>query len=211
MKDTILVFCAHSDDEVIGLGGTLLQYIDKGCKVIKVIFSAGEKSHPHYRPEVIVKKRIQETSNINKKYGVYKTIYFQLKDGKLKQEIEEHKIEKKIKKIITQYNPKRIFTLSALDPHMDHRAVHNAVVDVVRVMKKRYDVYAYEVWNVVPEKHPVFYVDIGNYFSKKIKMMKEFKSQWLYMYTLLLPVYFRAKLYGFKNNMKYAEKFYKIL
>ena len=37
-KDKILVFSAHSDDFVIGAGGTIANYAGKGSKVLAVVF-----------------------------------------------------------------------------------------------------------------------------------------------------------------------------
>jgi len=45
-NETILVFSAHSDDFVIGAGGTIAKYTEEGKKVIAVVFSYGERSHP---------------------------------------------------------------------------------------------------------------------------------------------------------------------
>ncbi len=38
-KQTILVFSAHTDDFVLGAGGTIAKYIQEGKTVIAVIFS----------------------------------------------------------------------------------------------------------------------------------------------------------------------------
>ena len=38
MKKSILIFAAHPDDEVLGCGGTILKYKDKGYQVFSVFF-----------------------------------------------------------------------------------------------------------------------------------------------------------------------------
>jgi len=38
-----------------------------------------------------------------------------------------------------------------------------------------------------------------------------FRSQWVYMYLLLIPAYFRARKYGRRIGVKYAEKFYRVM
>ncbi|MFA4887817.1 MAG: PIG-L family deacetylase, partial [Candidatus Nanoarchaeia archaeon] len=40
-KETILVFAAHPDDEIIGVGGTIAKYAQEGKDVIVTIFSDG--------------------------------------------------------------------------------------------------------------------------------------------------------------------------
>ena len=62
-KETIIVMSAHSDDFVIGAGGTIAEYIKQGKKVISIVFSYGEKSHPWLKEKVVQKFRIQETKD----------------------------------------------------------------------------------------------------------------------------------------------------
>ncbi len=210
MVKTVLIFAGHGDDEAIGMGGTIIRLAKDGYNIIEIIFSAGQKSHPHYIEDVIIKKRIQEAEGIGKQFGIKQFIFFGLEDGKIKQEIQEKNIKERVRRIIKKYKPKKIYVTSEFDPHPDHRAVNEAVMDVINDLDYKADVYAYEVWNVVKENKPVTYVDISEYFKAKLAMMKAFRSQVHFVYTLFIPAYIRAKLYGMKNNCKYAEKFYKI-
>ena len=210
MGKTAIVFVAHSDDEAVGCIGTLLRLKREDYRIIKVIFSAGQKSHPHYKEHIIIKQRIQETEVISRRFGIDQNIYFGLEDNNLKEEIQTKEIKERIRRIIKKYKPRKIFVNSETDPHKDHKAVNESVLDVIHNLKYHADVYAYEVWNILNEDKPVVYFDITNYFKAKIAMMKSFKSQWAYMYPLLIAVYLRGKIYGFKNKCRYAEKFYKI-
>ncbi|MEK6835077.1 MAG: PIG-L deacetylase family protein [Nanoarchaeota archaeon] len=210
MVKTVIVFVAHSDDESVGCIGTLIKLKEQDYKIIKVIFSAGQKSHPHYIEEFVIKQRIKETEGLGKRFGISQNIYFGLKDNKLKQEIIEKNIKERIRRILKKYKPRKVFLNSALDPHPDHRAVNKAVLNVIDDLNYKGDVYEYEVWNILKENKPIVYEDITPYFKAKIAMMKSYKSQWLFMYPLIIVAYVRAKIYGIKNNCKYAEKFYKI-
>ncbi|MEK6845367.1 MAG: PIG-L family deacetylase, partial [Nanoarchaeota archaeon] len=42
--ETVVVFGAHSDDFVIGAGGTIAKYQQEGKKILAVVFSYGESS-----------------------------------------------------------------------------------------------------------------------------------------------------------------------
>src|SRR3989344_5286165 len=181
MTKIAIIFEAHSDDFAVGGGGTLIKLKKEDYYIIKVIFSAGQKSHPHYKEEVIIKQRIQE------------------KD-----------IRERIRRIIKKSHPRKIFVNSSIDPHQDHRAVNEAVIDVINDLNYGADIYEYEVWNILKDNKPVTYTDITPYFRAKIAMMKAYRSQWIFMYPLIIAVYLRAKFYGFKHECKYAEKFYKI-
>ena len=210
MAKTAIIFEGHSDDSSVGIGGTIIKLAKEGYYIVDIIFSAGQKSHPHYRGEIIIKKRIQEAEGIGKQFGISQTIFFGLDDGKIKEEIKNKEIYERVKRIIKKYKPVKIFITSSYDPHPDHRAVHEIVIKVLEDLNYKSELYAYEVWNIVNENKPVIYNDISDYFKAKIAMMKSFKTQWLFMYLLLIPVYLRARFYGIKNNFKYAEKLYKI-
>jgi N-acetylglucosamine malate deacetylase 1 len=206
----ILIFCGHSDDEAIGMGGTIAKYVKEKHKVIKVVLSAGEKSIPHLQEKVVKKERIRETSRASKFIGIHQDINLGLKDTKLKSEIQKERVKKKIKEIITKYKPSKIYCPSALDPHPDHQATNTIVIETVDSINKHYPVYAYEVWNIIKENHPQLYIDISDYIDIKMKYIKMFKSQWVFMFTLYLPAFFRSFFFGRKNKTKYAERFYKI-
>jgi len=205
----ILIFCAHSDDSEISIGGTLLKY-SKKYNIIKVIFSSGEKSMPHLNEEYIIKERIKETERISKKMGVKENIYLNLIDGKLQKFKNDEGILNQVESIILKYKPTKIFILTSIDPHPDHRAVNEVVLNSLKSSKYKCDVYGYEVWNLVKLNYPIVYEDITKYMKKKVQLMREFKSQWISVYTLLLPTYFRAVQNGKKINKKYAERFFKL-
>lgn len=210
MKETIMVICAHDDDDSVGVMGTILKYIDEGKRIVKIVFSYGEGSQPHLKEKIITKTRVKETRNISRSIGIKDTIYFGLADGKVKEEIENKDIRRKLKKLIKKYNPSKILIPTGIDPHPDHRAVHNLVKEVVEEIDFKGSLLAFEVWNISNQNLPVVYEDITPYFKKKIEIMKQFKSQLHFMYPLMIPVYFRARKYGRKYGCKYAEKFYKL-
>lgn len=207
---SILIFCAHSDDEAIGLGGTIAKYVAEGKKVIKVVFSYGERSIPHLQEDVVKKARFKETDKASAYIGIAEMENLGLRDTKLKLEVQRPFVFERVREIIMFARPEKIYVPSALDPHPDHQAVNSLVLRVVSSLKRHYPVYAYEVWNVVREVHPRVYVDISPYIDIKMRYIKMFKSQWLYMLTLYLPAFFRSFHYGWKNNCKYAERFYKL-
>lgn len=224
MDKNIVVFCAHSDDEAVGIGGTLLKFIDEGYNIIKVVFSYGESSQPHFKKDVIIKKRLRETKKASKFLGIKEDIFLGLSDTNLSEIFKSFFVKKKgkvalsvnkkmirqIKKIIQMYDPVKIFIPEANDPHPDHQIVNKTILKIVDKMKKKYSVYEFEVWNLKKEEKFEIYYDITPYFDKKIKYMKMFVSQWQYMFALWIPVWFRSRKYGLKINVKFAEKVYRI-
>lgn len=211
MKEhNILIFCAHSDDEAIGMAGAIAKFHAEKKNVIKVVFSFGESSHPYFQESVVIKKRLDETEAASRSIGIAKTLFLGLRDTKLKEDIEKTNTVEKIRHIINDYKPEKIFVTSAIDPHPDHQAVNHSVLKAVDGLKKKYAVYEFEVWNVLRENKPMLYVDITEYYKKKKEYIMLFESQWQWLYSLWLPMYVRSRFYGMKNSCKFAEKFYKV-
>lgn len=207
---TILIFCAHSDDEAVGMGGAIAKYAAEGKKVIKVVFSFGESSHPHFQEHVVISRRLEETETASRSIGITKTIFWGMRDTKVKEDAEKVNAAGKVKQLLNEYKPERVFVTSSIDPHPDHQAVNRTVLKAVDSSRKKYAVYEFEVWNIVKENKPVMYVDITPYYKKKMQYIRQFSSQWQSMSALKIPVWLRTRYYGSKHNCKYAEKFYKV-
>lgn len=209
--DTILVFCAHPDDEVFGVGGTIAKYTSQGSKVITVIFSYGEKAMPLMKESESREIRKKECIEAAEIIGS-KTIFLGLKEGKI--DTASPEVIEKIKNIVRENSPEKIFTHSIDDPHIDHKAVHNLVVKVLKVICYKKDLYAFDVWNPITLRKrnaPKLYVDVTDTFKTKLKALRKFRSQKVQGRWPLMPaVYFRAVFYGFQNKCMYAERFLKI-
>ena len=96
MKERILILCAHPDDEIIPIGGTIARYSKEGKKIKIIIFSSGEMFIPWFKERVIKKTRQGESQKISKIFGC-ETEFLDLPDTKISGHIEES--AKKIKKI----------------------------------------------------------------------------------------------------------------
>ncbi|MEK6940500.1 MAG: PIG-L deacetylase family protein [Nanoarchaeota archaeon] len=201
---TIVVFSPHNDDLEVGLGGTVMKHLLDGYKVVKLVFSAGQMSNPHLKEDVITKRREREAQAVGRKFGYNETIFYRLTDQNLKNEISS--VAHDVKSLLKNEKPEKIYVPASNDTHPDHKAVHN----FAKKMFSSSEVYTYEVWSLTDEQHPAVYVDITPFFKQKLQMMKMFTSEKASMLMQIIPVYFRARKYGRKINVKYAEKFYKI-
>ena len=213
MTEKILVFCAHPDDQVFGPGGTLIKYAKEGKDITIVLFSKGEGSHPWLKEEVITERRKSENVKVDKILGTNTTISFGLKDGNISKDAEENNTLEKVKDIIKEFKPTKIFTHTLVDPLPDHKAVNKIVRKAFDELEPNSDLYTFDVWNILNNKgtkHPKLVVDISKTFKKKVHALKTFKSQKAALFSLLWSVYFRAIYNGLKNHYKYAEVFYKI-
>ncbi len=213
MGENIIIFCAHNDDQVIGCGGTIAKYSKEGKKVMTIIFSYGELSHPHLQRKVVVKTRVKESLKAEKILGGSGIIYLGLDEGKFAQQIKDKKVDKRLKSMIKEKKPAKIFTHSSDDPHPDHRAVNSIITKILEEMNYKDELYSFDIWNFLQTKKrntPKLIVDISNTFKKKVEAFKANKSQQITIFTLMGSVYLKAIINGWNNNYKYAEVFRKL-
>ena len=210
--ENILVLCAHPDDEVFGLGGTIAKYAKEGKKVTTIIFSYGERALPLLKEEEVIKIRQNESLAAAKIIGTSRTLFLGLKEGKI-EKANKANIEV-LKSIVKQTNPTRIFTHSMDDPHVDHRQVHNLVRNILHSVNYKGEVYAFELWNPLTIRKrgaPRLYVDITETFKLKMEAIRKFETQKVQGRWPLTPaVVLRAVIFGIQNHCRYAERFFKV-
>ncbi len=216
-KDTIMVMCAHSDDQILGPGGTLAKYAKQGKRIITVIFSYGQLSMPHIKEEIAIKIRVneaKEADKVIKGHGVY---FLGLSDVNFANQIKEKNIPKKIIDIINKHKPTQIFTHSFDDPHPGHRDVYKTVVDVLDKLNYKVGLYTFDVWNPFNFRKrslPKLYVDITKTFKTKLRALGCFESQFsvstFLNYWPFIVMYVKAWVYGLYIDEKYAERFFKV-
>lgn len=213
-KGNILVFCAHSDDQILGPGGTLAKYAEEGKNIYTVIFSYGEAGLPHYKKKNAVEIRVKEAKKANEIIGGKDVYFFGLKEGKFAEEVKKKDILKKIKRLLLDKRPEKIFTHSPEDAHPDHREVLKTVLDALDKSRLKCDVFCFDIWNLLTfrkSRYALMYVDITKTLNKKLKALKVFQSQKAAIFTLLWNVMLKSFINGLKlKNSRYAERFLKI-
>jgi LmbE family N-acetylglucosaminyl deacetylase len=216
-KETVLVIVAHNDDHIIAAGGTLAKYAKEGKKVKTIIFSYGEASHPHLKPEVIVEKRYKESLESDKILGGSGLVYLGLKEGKFLEEYRKRKLKAKLAHLIAHEKPDKILTLGPDDAHPDHNAVYRIITELIEDGTITCDVYAFEVWYAVKLRKrdaPRLVVDVSSTYESKVNAMQAHKSQFQhispFMNIFRFTTWLRALTNGWQNNCRYAEIFYKL-
>ena len=216
-KETVLVIVAHNDDHIIAAGGTLAKYAQEGKKVRTIIFSYGEASHLHLKPEVIIEKRYKESIESDKILGGNGVVYLGLSEGKFLEQYRKKKMHKKLAYLIKHEKPSKILTLGPGDVHPDHNAVWKIIDELIKDHTITCDVYAFEVWSVVKmhkRDAPKLVVDVSDVYPVKVKALRAHKSQFQhisqFMTVLRFKVWLHALIDGWANNCTYAEVFYKL-
>ncbi|EGO8312502.1 PIG-L family deacetylase [Enterococcus faecalis] len=129
----ILVLVAHPDDEIIGVGGTLINHIDKGDKVRVIFLADGKSSRDSYNDkDLIVSKK--ENERVAKFIGYeYKRI--DLKDNQLDR-YPLLEIVKIIENEVLEFEPSIIYTHSLQDINIDHQICTLATITAIRPIEK---------------------------------------------------------------------------
>lgn len=209
----ILIFCAHSDDHILGPGGSIAYYAEKGYSVYSYIFSYGEGSHPHLKKKIITQIRVDEAKKADKIVSGAGVNFFGVEDGNFAKSIKKKDIVKILKKIIVEKKPELIFTHSIDDAHPDHKETNKVVLEAVDSLKLDISVYVFDLWNPLSfqyRNNPRLAIDIKKHFHKKIDALECFESQTVAMILLLWTVYLRAFVWGIRHMKGLAEVFYKI-
>ena len=218
-RETIFVIVAHSDDQILGPGGTLAKYAREGKRIITIIFSYGEVSHFYFKKEVIAKMRIKEAEDADKIIGGSEVIFFGINEGKFKEEFEKGDFKTRLQELFFKYKPNKIFTHSITESHPDHRAVHDAVLKTYDELAKKElfetEIYSFALYGIrwKISKEPRLIVNISKEFPKKLEAIRAFKSQhtiplwWLWLKWM---VYYKAIISGLKIHSRFAEEFYKL-
>ncbi len=220
-KETVLVLSAHTDDFVVGAGGTIAKYSRDGKKVLAIVFSCGEKSHPWLKESFVKKFREEEAREASRLLGC-RIKLFDLGDQNVYEDYKKQKLESELLRIIRREKPTKIFTHSSEDSHLslgllsgrdDHKAVHKITLELLEKIRPVPEVYVYSIWTPVSFKtnFPALYVNVSSTFAKKLKAMNKFRSQrWNAIYPLMLLVFHRAFTHGFKIRKWFAESFYRL-
>lgn len=129
MKNRVLVVIAHSDDEVLGCGGTMSKHIAKGDEVFVLVLTNGESS----RADFNIEKRHNCFLKSCKVLGVQNHFSINLNDGHL-DTYPLIEIVKEIEKISLKLSPNIVYTHNYSDLNIDHAITNKAVMTAFRAL-----------------------------------------------------------------------------
>ena len=210
----ILVFAAHPDDEVIGVGGTLIKRKKEGHHTAVCYFTAAVKKRNTDRD---IRDKMLETEKAGRVLALDRQ-YFLNYPAACTDRIGQEKIIKSIKKVIKEFQPNVIYTHYIYDLHSDHRILTENVLIATRPVNFDFiaQVYFYNeftsstFWSL-PENvfRPNVFVDISATMTKKLMAFSCYKSQLRQAYSTRNADFLEkaASYYGQAIGVKYAETF----
>lgn len=194
----ILLVCAHPDDEVIGMAGTLKKLSKKNK--IKVIFLAegntsrrrsGYKNVPVYDIPSEEEAKLQEEIKIRNEHAKKALDLLGVRDIRFldHRNLETHllpplKLIKEIEKEIIETKCDIIFTHHYNDLNVDHRVAYESVITAARPLpgSSTSGIFSFEIpaatdWKYPYKFNPNFFVDITNEIQAKIDALKIYQYE----------------------------------
>lgn len=182
----VLCIAAHPDDEVLGVGGTLLRH--KTDDRVWIVLANRCRTDSE-----------MESREAGRRMGIeYERLW---------------ETERTIADAVNDYMPDIVYTHSMADLHADHRAVHEAVLVACRPGSGVKAIYAFETPSATDWSGRVFdprlFVDVRDTIEDKMHAMEAYGSE---LRALPHPrnvdsLYHRGLYWGQRAGVEYAEAF----
>lgn len=216
MNKKILVVAAHPDDEILGVGGTVVKHIQNGDTVFALILGEGIMSRAS------AKKKEMESLHENalqagKIIGFKKVSFSNFPDNSF-DTVSLLKIVQEVEKNMAEIKPDIMYTHHEYDLNIDHRLAFEAVLTACRPCNENCpsEIYTFETlssteWQSKGNKQfkPNFYVNVEGTVEQKIKALREYKTEMrAYPHSRSEEgVKILAQYRGLEANLKFVEAF----
>ena len=176
----VLVVAVHPDDETLGCGGALLKHKANGDAIHWLICTEMNKENDFY------KTRNKEISTVSKLYGFDSVHFLGLKTMQV-DEYSMSELVQKISAVINEIKPDVMYLPFKGDVHSDHRKIFEAAYSCTKsfrypFIKKILMIETLSETEFAPSTKedafiPNVYVDISEYFDKKLEIINVYKSE----------------------------------
>ncbi|GJH40275.1 MULTISPECIES: PIG-L deacetylase family protein [Capnocytophaga] len=180
----IVVISAHPDDEILGVGGTLLKHKKNGDKIYWLITTNIFENQGFSKQRI--SNRQKEIKKISEALSVEKVFMLNYPTMSLSTSTLIEMVPK-ISKIFIEIEPEIVYCLNRSDAHSDHRITFDAVMACTKSFRYPFikQVLMYECISEtefapqLPEKVfiPNYFVDISSFLEEKMNLMKIYESE----------------------------------
>ena len=177
----ILVIAAHPDDEILGVGGTILKHSINGDEVEAIILATGITSRIGESKDKIEKLRV-DSKKVCKLLKMKKVTHHNFPDNKM-DSVPLLDVVKVIEDKISKFKPEKIFTHHYNDLNIDHRITYQATLTACRPINSTVnEIICFEIpssteWNYPQKFNPNYFVNISKQLKMKIKAMETYKGE----------------------------------
>ena len=181
---TILVVVAHSDDETIGMGGTIYRHVSHGDRVFVVSKTDGVGGRTGTVTDDI-EKRKKSAKRASEILGFEWAEAYSFVDNAM-DKVSLLEVVKCVEAVKSRLQPALIYTHSGADLNVDHRIVANAVLTAFRPQPNESwtEIRAFEVVSATDYGHesttnsfsPNVFIDIALEWSKKQEALAAYRA-----------------------------------
>ena len=126
----ILIICAHPDDEVLGMGGTIPLLKNQGCEVNLVIVTDGVSAQYPQDEEMRIRRK-ESLKASSKVLGIDNFFQLSFPDMRL-DGINQIEINMEISKIVKEFGIDTIFAHHQYDVNLDHQIIYKSALVISR-------------------------------------------------------------------------------
>jgi LmbE family N-acetylglucosaminyl deacetylase len=172
--ERVVVLIPHPDDEVLGLGGTLLRL--RGQAQVELVYltdgriGAGDRSVEAQ----MAATRAAEAKEIAARLGVSSPVLVGCDEHTFAAPANAPMLQARIAEVLQRVRPEVVFAPFLWEAHGDHRYVNHLLAGAMRATGLRPIVLGYEVWSMVP---PGWCIDVSAELSEKLELMRCYRSQ----------------------------------
>lgn len=157
---TRILFAPHEDDAVLSSGGLILQSLEEGINVVIVYMTDGNACY--LVSNIDVGKSLEEVARIRKEEAIRccdtlnvhpsNVQFLDIPDQHLNESEHYNSALEFIKIILRSYSQVEAFVPVGKNPHPDHQATHDIVVQAVKESGKSIPIYQYGLHRAVVGK-----------------------------------------------------------
>ncbi len=217
----ILVIAAHPDDEILGVGATIMKHVQNGSNAEAIILGEGQTSRSFLGDNLavdLVEQLHDDTRKAGKIIG-YSNIHFSRFPDNRFDRVDLLDIIKVIEQRLKEYKPDIIYTHHGGDLNIDHRRTFQAVLTATRPIGDYCvkEIYAFETlssteWNFSNKSNvflPNVFQDVSEYIEQKCQAMKQYQTELCEFPhpRSIEGIQIAAKKWGSVAGVRYAEAF----
>lgn len=212
----ILVLGAHSDDEVLGVGGSILKAKNNNSKVDVLIVTDSASSQ--YAQKGKIENRLSDLHQCSNLLKVDNVFQWDFPDMRL-DTIPHIELNKKLEEFILQYNYDTIFIHHPYDINKDHQILFASLMVACRPVPSQkvktiltYYTPSSTEWGGYEKNRnfcPNIFIDIEEYIDLKLEGLSKYKDEIRDFPhpRSLINVENLAKYFGSQVGLRFAEPF----
>lgn len=177
----VLVIAAHPDDELLGVGGTLIKHAMAGHEVHVLIVAEGGRSRAMCDQAYVIELG-QTVEKVSKIIGSKSTRTLGLSDNRL-DKYERLDIIRTIEDVVLEIAPEIVYTHHAHDLNIDHQMVYECVRTATRPIlgSTVKSLYTFETLSSTEWGNSCFnpnkFIDISGVLNIKLKALAEYEKE----------------------------------